>query len=429
MRRRFDALGARLSAAIARLRAPKRHPEAQQPIELTELLGRKPVNLDTPELQRFIAGKVVLVTGAGGSIGSEICRQAMRFCPGQLILLDRAENALFEIDRELRHRWVGAQILPVIADICDARRIAQVFESNRPQVVFHCAAHKHVPMMEHNPGEAIKNNVFGTKTVADAALQFQANAFVMVSTDKAVNPTSVMGASKRVAELYVQSLNRDEEIERRRDEVGADPHFVSPSLSLSVSSSHTRFVAVRFGNVLGSSGSVIPIFRKQIEAGGPVTVTHPEMKRYFMTIPEASQLVMQAGAIGQGGEIFVLDMGSPIKILDLAREMITKSGLKIDEDIQIQITGIRPGEKLYEELACDNEQTRPTAHRKIRVWQLPTASGQQIKRILELLASVTSGSREDVIFALSQCVPEYQPESIKLPRKADRSTDIQHAAA
>jgi FlaA1/EpsC-like NDP-sugar epimerase len=401
MRRRFDALGARLSAAIARIRKPKRSTETHQPVELTELLGRKPVNLDTPELQRFIAGKVVLVTGAGGSIGSEICRQAMRFCPGRLILLDRAENALFEIDRELRHRWVGAEITPIIADICDARRISQVFETLHPQVIFHCAAHKHVPMMELNPGEAIKNNVFGTKVVADTALLFSANAFVMVSTDKAVNPTSVMGASKRVTELYVQSLNR----------------------------ATTRFVAVRFGNVLGSSGSVIPIFRKQIEAGGPVTVTHPDMKRYFMTIPEASQLVMQAGAIGQGGEIFVLDMGQPIKILDLAREMIRKSGLKLDEDIQVQITGVRPGEKLYEELAADNEQTRPTAHKKIRVWQLPTASSQQLKRMLDLLASVTGSSREEVIFALSQCVPEYQPESIKLPRKSPASTEIQHAAA
>jgi len=421
MRRRFDALGARLSAAIARLRKPKRPIENHQPIELTELLGRKPVNLDTPELQRFIAGKVVLVTGAGGSIGSEICRQAMRFCPGRLVLLDRAENALFEIDRELRHRWLGAQITPIIADICDARRIAQVFEAYQPQVIFHCAAHKHVPMMELNPGEAIKNNVFGTKVVADTALQCGAAAFVMVSTDKAVNPTSVMGASKRVAELYVQSLNSDE---------GRHPPIpsVAPSLPRSVASS-TRFVAVRFGNVLGSSGSVIPIFRKQIEAGGPVTVTHPDMKRYFMTIPEASQLVMQAGAIGQGGEIFVLDMGRPIKILDLAQEMIKKSGLVLDEDIQIQITGIRPGEKLYEELACDNEQTRPTAHQKIRVWQLPTASAPQIKRTLDLLGSVTAGAREEVIFALAQCVPEYQPESIRLPRTSSPSTDIQHAAA
>src|SRR4051812_9275830 len=287
MRPTFDALHATLSRALSRLRVPGRieprriATQPQQPIELTDLLGRKPVNLDTPELQRFIAGKVILVTGAGGSIGSEICRQAMRFCPGKLVLLDRAENALFEIDRELRHRWVGANIEPVIADVCDARRIEQTFATHQPQVVFHCAAHKHVPMMECNPGEAVKNNIFGTKTVADAALQFESHAFVMVSTDKAVNPTSVMGATKRVAELYVQSLNASGFGVRVSDfGKNALPETRHPT-------PETRFVAVRFGNVLGSSGSVIPIFRKQIEAGGPVTVTHPQMRRYFMTIPEA----------------------------------------------------------------------------------------------------------------------------------------------
>jgi FlaA1/EpsC-like NDP-sugar epimerase len=375
-------------------------------VEIGELLGRKPVNLDTPELQRFLAGKVVLVTGAGGSIGSEICRQTMKFCPGRIILLDRAENALFEIDRELRERWLGADIVPVVADITDSKRIARVFQSTQPQVVFHCAAHKHVPMMESNPGEAVKNNIFGTKTVADASLACGVDAFVMVSTDKAVNPTSVMGASKRVAELYVQSLN-GEEPEARSQKPGDASS--SGSWLLAPGSCSTRFVAVRFGNVLGSSGSVVPIFRKQIEAGGPVTVTHPEMRRYFMTIPEASQLVMQAGAIGQGGEIFVLDMGEPIRILDLATEMIRRAGLKIDDDIQIQFSGIRPGEKLYEELACDNEQTRPTSHRKIRVWQLPTAGQQQAKRMMELLGSVIDGGREQVMQALARCVPEYQP--------------------
>jgi FlaA1/EpsC-like NDP-sugar epimerase len=374
-------------------------------VEIGELLGRKPVNLDTPELQRFLAGKIVLVTGAGGSIGSEICRQTMKFCPSRIVLLDRAENALFEIDRELRERWIGADIVPVVADVCDAARITRIFNAMQPQVVFHCAAHKHVPMMEANPGEAIKNNIFGTKTVADAAMECDVAAFVMVSTDKAVNPTSVMGASKRVAELYVQSLNRDGETKRRRDEVD---HSVSSSLRLSVSSS-PRFVAVRFGNVLGSSGSVVPIFRKQIEAGGPVTVTHPDMRRYFMTIPEASQLVMQAGAIGQGGEIFVLDMGEPIRILDLATEMIRRAGLVPDEDIQIQISGVRPGEKLYEELACDNEQTRPTSHKKIRVWQLPTASAQQLRQMLETLSKVIDTDRDSAVRALMQCVPEFQP--------------------
>ena len=360
-------------------------------VDLNELLGRRAVNLDTPELQRFLAGKTVLVTGAGGSIGSEICRQTMKFCPGRLVLVDRAEHALFEIDRELRHQWVGAQIVPLVADVCDVKRIAQVLDEQRPEVVFHAAAHKHVPMMEANPGEAVKNNVFGTKAVADAAAESGVEAFVMVSTDKAVNPTSVMGATKRMAELYVQSLNG-----------GA-----------AESSSQTRFLAVRFGNVLGSSGSVVPIFRKQIEAGGPVTVTHPEMKRYFMTIPEASQLVMQAGAIGQGGEIFVLDMGEAVRILDLAHEMIRRAGLKVGEDIELKFSGIRPGEKLYEELACDNEQTRPTAHRKIRVWQLPTARPLEIRQMLERLFNVLDASREEVVQALADCISEYRPERVR----------------
>jgi FlaA1/EpsC-like NDP-sugar epimerase len=351
-------------------------------VSLHELLGRPPVNLDTPEIQRFLAGKRVMVTGAGGSIGSEICRQTMKFLPQRMLLVERAENNLFEIDRELRHRWLGADIRPYLADICDAERIAQVFEAEQPQVVFHCAAHKHVPMMESNACEAIKNNVFGTQIVADTAARFEVDAFVMVSTDKAVNPTSVMGATKRVAELYVQS---------RSD------------------SCHTRFVAVRFGNVLGSSGSVIPIFQKQIESGGPVTVTHPDMKRYFMTIPEASQLVMQAGAIGQGGEIFVLDMGEPIRILDLARELIARSGLRVGDDIEIQFTGVRPGEKLYEELSCDNEQIRPTSHAKIHVWQLPLAERDEVRRSMQTLRQVVNGDRTAAIDALMRCVPEFTP--------------------
>jgi FlaA1/EpsC-like NDP-sugar epimerase len=252
-------------------------------------------------------------------------------------------------------------------------------------------------MMQANPGEAVKNNVFGTKIVAEAALHHDATSFVMVSTDKAVNPTSVMGATKRVAELYVQSLNKGSE--KKTGKLNAEPRSAS-----------TRFVAVRFGNVLGSSGSVVPIFRKQIEAGGPVTVTHPEMCRYFMTIPEASQLVMQAGSIGQGGEIFVLDMGEPIRILDLANEMIRRAGLVPGEDIQIHFTGIRPGEKLHEQLACDDEQTRPTSHPKIHVWQLPQATQHQARRMLEKLAEAIHAPREKVLDALMSCVPEYQPD-------------------
>jgi FlaA1/EpsC-like NDP-sugar epimerase len=359
------------------------------PLSLHDLLGRSPINLDTPEIQRFLANKRVMVTGAGGSIGSEICRQAMKFCPQRMLLVERAENNLFEIDRELRHRWIGADIRPYLADICDARRVAQVFESEQPHVIFHCAAHKHVPMMEINPCEAIKNNVFGTKIVADASAEHGAAAFVMVSTDKAVNPTSVMGATKRVAELYIQSLNVNK----------------------------TRFVAVRFGNVLGSSGSVVPIFQKQIEAGGPVTVTHPDMQRYFMTIPEASQLVMQAGAIGQGGEIFVLDMGEPVRIMDLAKEMISRNGLKVGEDIEIQVTGVRPGEKLYEELFCDDEQIRPTGHSKIHVWQLPKAQSGEVERSMQLLAEVTHRNGPAAVEALMQCVREYRPNlsEVELP--------------
>jgi len=365
-------------------------------IEIADLLGRPAINLDTPELQRFLAGKRVMITGAGGSIGSEICRQAMKFCPQRILLVERAENALFEIDRELRHSWVGADIRPYIADLCDARRIEQIFELERPQVVFHAAAHKHVPLMEHNPCEAIKNNVFGTRIVADAAMNHGAAAFVMVSTDKAVNPSSVMGATKRFAELYVQSLNQELSGPAPAERSAAHPR--------------TRFVAVRFGNVLGSSGSVVPIFQRQIEAGGPVTVTHPDMKRYFMTIPEASQLVMQAGAVAQGGEIFVLDMGHPIRILDLAKELIRRNELRPHEDIEIRFTGIRPGEKLYEELACDNEQTRPTSHPKIHVWQLPPASRQEVSRGLELLSRAAQRTAADAIDALAACVPEFQPD-------------------
>lgn len=360
-------------------------------LDIVELLGRAPVRLESPELQRFLASKRVLVTGAGGSIGSEICRQIMKFCPARLLLVERSEGALFEIDRELRGVWVGADIRPVLGDICDESRIRYLFEEHRPEVVFHCAAHKHVPMMEANAGEAIKNNVFGTKIVADAAAVFGAESFVLISTDKAVNPTSVMGAAKRCAELYTQSLNTGES---RRS---------------------TRFVAVRFGNVLASSGSVVPIFQKQIESGGPVTVTHPEMQRYFMTIPEASQLVMLSGAIGRGGEIFVLDMGEPIRILDLARQMIERRGLKPDEDIAIKFTGIRPGEKLYEELARDDEATRPTSHSKIRVWELPRASRGEIERMLELLRGVMDSPRREVVLALKQILPEYAPEDIPEP--------------
>ncbi len=413
------------------------------PITIEQLLRRPAINLDTPEAQRFLAGKRILVTGAGGSIGSEICRQTLRFLPERLILVEQAECALFEIDRELRQRWLGADITPYIADITDPARIARIFNGERPQVIFHCAAHKHVPMMEINPGEAIKNNIFGTKTVADAALACNAAAFVMVSTDKAVNPTSVMGATKRFAELYIQTLNGQKR-EVRSEKREGPLSVVSGALSVAGGDRHrttsngqrttdngplamdhgqltrssqptTRFVAVRFGNVLGSSGSVVPIFQKQIAAGGPITVTHPDMRRYFMTSPEASQLVLQAGAIGQGGEIFVLDMGKPVRIFDLAEEMIRLAGKKPHDDIAIEFTGMRPGEKLFEELAGATERTRPTTHAKIRVWELATATATQIERSLARLQACVDGPREGAINALMESVAEYKPDPANQP--------------
>jgi FlaA1/EpsC-like NDP-sugar epimerase len=416
---------------------PAKREDRRQNINLADLLGRPAINLDTPELQRFIGSKRVLVTGAGGSIGSEICRQMMRFCPQRLVLVERAENNLFEIDRELRERWVGADIRPCIADVCDSRRIRQVFQAEEPHVVFHCAAHKHVPMMEQNPCEAIKNNIFGTKTVADAALAADASAFVLISTDKAVNPSSVMGATKRVAELYIQALNQGSGFRVQGSGTIETGSFLNPEPRTLNLSPRTKFVAVRFGNVLGSSGSVVPIFQKQIEAGGPVTVTHPQMQRYFMTIPEASQLVMQAGAIGKGGEVLLLDMGSQVRIVDLARQLILRNGLRPDEDIFINFTGIRPGEKLFEELACDDEQTRPTSHEKIRAWQLPTVSAEEVGEYLELLGGAAEASADEAIRALEQSVPEFKRDPdgstaqprISLKLVGDDSAAVDEAAA
>nr|WP_221301951.1 nucleoside-diphosphate sugar epimerase/dehydratase [Texcoconibacillus texcoconensis] len=296
-------------------------------VQVEDLLGRDPVELDISKISNKLSGKTVLVTGAGGSIGSEICRQVANFKPAKLILLGHGENSIYEIERELKTNGIEAAIQPVIADIQDRERIEHVMMREKPDVIYHAAAHKHVPLMEQNAHEAVKNNVMGTKNVAKAADKSGVSAFVMVSTDKAVNPTSIMGATKRLAEMVVQHMNKV---------------------------SDTRFVAVRFGNVLGSRGSVIPLFKKQIAAGGPVTVTDPDMTRYFMTIPEASRLVIQAGALADGGEIFVLDMGEPVKIVDLAKNLIKLSGYDTD-DIGIKYTGMRPGEKLYEELLSDDE--------------------------------------------------------------------------
>jgi FlaA1/EpsC-like NDP-sugar epimerase len=297
-------------------------------VQVEDLLGREPVELDIESISSYIENKVILVTGAGGSIGSEICRQVCQFHPKKIVLLGHGENSIYQIDMELRNQYKDQiDIVPVIGDIQDRERMFEVMEEHKPDVVYHAAAHKHVPLMEYNPKEAVKNNIFGTKNVAEAADTFGVQTFVLISTDKAVNPTNVMGATKRFAEMIIQQLDKQ---------------------------SKTKFVAVRFGNVLGSRGSVIPLFKKQIQEGGPVTVTHPDMTRYFMTIPEASQLVIQAGALAKGGEIFVLDMGEPVKIVDLAKNLIKLSGYTVEE-IGIEFTGIRPGEKLFEELLNENE--------------------------------------------------------------------------
>jgi FlaA1/EpsC-like NDP-sugar epimerase len=330
-------------------------------VEVEDLLGRLPVELDKESIEAFLSNKVVMVTGAGGSIGSELVRQILRCRPKKIVLVEQCEFALFTIERELRERAGDVEIAPVIGDVCDGVRMRYVFETFGPQVVFHAAAYKHVPMMELNTIEALKNNALGTNIIGRLAGESGVEAFVLISTDKAVNPASVMGASKRVAELILQDLNN---------------HF------------ETRFVAVRFGNVIGSNGSVIPIFREQIKKGGPVTVTHPDMKRFFMTIPEASQLVLQSGAIGKGGEIFILDMGEPVRILDLARETIRLSGLKPDEDIQIVFTGMRPGEKLTEELETDAEQLTKTSHSKIFIGKIAPFSSEKIGKVISTLENL-----------------------------------------
>jgi FlaA1/EpsC-like NDP-sugar epimerase len=352
-------------------------------VSIEDVLGRDAVTLEMDAIASNLEGQVVMVTGAGGSIGSELCRQILRFKPKRLLLVEQAENALFNIHRELigLDPSFDARLSPCIADVCEHGRMEAVFRDHRPGIVFHAAAHKHVPMMEWNPGEAVRNNVFGTRTVADLSDRFGVQRFVMVSTDKAVNPTSVMGATKRCSELYVQSMS---------------------------ARSKTRFVAVRFGNVLGSAGSVIPIFQEQIARGGPVTVTHPDMKRYFMTIPEACQLVLQAGAMGQGGEIFLLDMGEPVKIVDLARDLITLSGLKPGDDIEISFTGLRPGEKLFEELAVSDEHVDKTRHPKIFVNKGRAPSGDELSGGLAALKSLLdTPDAMAVRRALKAMVPEY----------------------
>jgi len=350
------------------------------PVSIEDLLERDEVRLDMDIVEHYIRDKVVLVTGAGGSIGSEICRQIMRVGPKQLLLLGHGENSIYLINQELKNIYKDGPIIPIIADIRDKQQLDQIFTQYNPQVVFHAAAHKHVPLMEIQPMAAVLNNIYGTRNVADVAGRHGVERFVMISTDKAVNPTSVMGATKRVAEKVIISMNDTYD---------------------------TKYITVRFGNVLGSRGSVIPLFKKQIEAGGPVTVTDPEMTRYFMTIPEASQLVLQAGAMGKGGEVFLLDMGEPVKIIDLARNMIRLSGLEPDKDIHIKITGLRPGEKKYEELLTSEEGTNRTNHTKIFEAPLDTVDRDWL---IDKISTFDSCETDmDVIGVLQDIIPTYTP--------------------
>ncbi len=349
-------------------------------VEIEDLLGRAQIALEEPEAKGFLSGKTVMVTGAGGSIGSELARQVALLAPSRLLLVERAEFVLFAIHRELVAKHPGLGLVPLVADVGDEGRMRMIFETYRPAVVIHAAAHKHVPMMEWNPCEAVKNNVLATEVTARLAGEHGAEAFVFISTDKAVNPVSVMGASKRMAELVVQEMGK---------RYG------------------TRYEAVRFGNVLGSTGSVIPIFREQIVRGGPVTVTHPDMVRYFMTIPEAAQLVLQAGAMGQGGEIFILDMGEPVKIVDLAKQMITLSGFKPGEDMEIVFTGMRPGEKMAEELMNGNEAACKTRHPKIFIGKFNDANnGAMQEAMRELAAAVKQEDHAKVRAALRKHISE-----------------------
>jgi len=370
-----DLMGGKV--AVSQLRA----------IELDDLLGRDPVVLDTAGLQGLISGNIVMVTGAGGSIGSELCRQIARFTPTKLMLFEASEFALYTLEQELQQIFPSLSFVCLMGDVRDSKRLDEVIKLHQPAVLFHAAAYKHVPMMEtHNAWQAIQNNVRGTWSVARAAQQHGVAKFVMISTDKAVNPTNVMGASKRLAEMVCQALQP---------------------------SGNTRFVIVRFGNVLGSTGSVIPKFRAQIAQGGPITVTHPEITRFFMSIPEAAQLVLQAGLMGQGGEIFVLDMGEPVKIVDLAKDLIRLSGFTEDE-IRIEFSGLRPGEKLYEELLADNEHTLPTPHPKLRIAQARQADAAWLEKLLEWTEAATKPD-DQVKDALESWLPEYQPRPQQIP--------------
>jgi FlaA1/EpsC-like NDP-sugar epimerase len=351
-------------------------------IDINDLLRREPIELDNSAIGQLLEGRTVMVTGAGGSIGSEICRQVLRFNPRALILVGRGENRIFSLDRELASLGSSTEVVPFIGDVTDESRMRQIFSRHTPDVVFHAAAHKHVPLMEANPAEAVKNNVGGTRCVADLADEFEVGCFVLISTDKAVYPANVMGATKRLAERYVLARSQR---------------------------SSTRFLVTRFGNVLGSNGSVVPIFQEQIRRGGPITVTDPRMTRYFMTIPEASQLVLQAAAMGSGGEIFVLDMGEPVRIVDLARDLIRLSGLP-EHAIEIAYSGIRPGEKLYEKLSMEEEETLPTLHQKVRAAYHRPDSLLAVQRDFAELQQWLEDTDDVIRAKLEELLPEYSPE-------------------
>ena len=363
-------------------------------IRIEDLLGREEININLGEIGNLLKGKTVLVTGAAGSIGSEICRQLAHFPIKRLVCFDSAETPMHNLRLELEEKFKDLNFVPVIGDVRNPDRVDYVFRNWLPQVVFHAAAYKHVPLMEENPCEAIRTNVFGTRVMADAAVAYGVEKFVMISTDKAVNPTNIMGCSKRLAEIYVQSLS----IAIGRGEV----------------SGHTRFITTRFGNVLGSNGSVIPRFRDQIAQGGPVTVTHPDIIRYFMTIPEACRLVLEAGTLGKGGEIFIFDMGEPVKIADLARRMIELSGLQMNKDIEIKYTGLRPGEKLYEELLSKKENTKETPHEKIRVAAVREYTYTDVVEHINLLAELSLRVQIlPMVKEMKSFVPEFKSQNSK----------------
>jgi FlaA1/EpsC-like NDP-sugar epimerase len=350
-------------------------------INIEDLLEREEIRLDAHRISSDLAGKTILITGAAGSIGSEIARQVARFFPGKLVLVDQSETALHYLELEFSEHHKGTDVVFLIADICNLPRMDFIFRKFNPDIVYHAAAYKHVPVMENNPSEAILTNVGGTKVIADLSVQYSVKKFIMISTDKAVNPTSVMGASKRIAEIYAQSMNKK---------------------------NITRFVTTRFGNVLGSNGSVIPLFHSQIEKGGPVTITHPDITRYFMTIPESCQLVLEAGSMGNGGEIYIFDMGKSVKIVDLAKKMIRLSGLELGKDIQIKFIGLRPGEKLYEELLNKEENTLPTHHPQILIARVREYEPENVfHSIWELIMAAGSGTNQEIVWKMKRIIPEF----------------------